>query len=105
MNPQTPNETFDIIIIGAGTAGSLLAARRSSNPSLRIPVLEAGENRNEDANVRVPGFSRNLLGNPSYDWQFETSPEKGLNGRVIQQPRGKLWGGSSAINSHALVYP
>ena len=102
---SSPHDTFDIIIIGAGTAGSLLAARLSSNPSLRILVLDAGQNRNGDANVRVPGLSRRLLGNPSYDWQFQTAPEPGLNGRVIQQPRGKLWGGSSAINSHALVYP
>jgi len=105
MDSQNLNETFDVIIIGAGTAGNLLAARLSSNLSLRILVLERGQNRNQDANVRTPGFSRNLLGNPAYVWEFQTSPEEGLNGRVIQQPRGKLWGGSSAINSHALVYP
>ncbi len=101
----TAADTFDVIIIGGGTAGSLLAARLSSYPSIQILVLEAGENRNEDANVRTPGLARNLLGNPSYDWQFQTTPEPGLNGRVIQQPRGKLWGGSSAINSHVLAYP
>lgn len=104
---MTSNATddFDILIIGGGTAGSVLAARLSSDLSLRILVLEAGQNRNEDANVRIPGLMGKLLGNPSYDWQFQTSPEAGLNERVIQQPRGKLWGGSSAINSHALIYP
>jgi choline dehydrogenase-like flavoprotein len=105
MSQSYSTSTLDIIIIGRGTAGSLLAARLSSNSSLRVLVLEGGRNRNDDANVRTPGLSRKLLGNPSYDWQFQTSPEAGLNGRVIQQPRGKLWGGSSAINSHALVYP
>ncbi|PVH69687.1 GMC oxidoreductase, partial [Cadophora sp. DSE1049] len=95
----------DVVIIGAGTAGSLLAARLSQSPTLRILVLKAGENRNDDANVRTPGLQGNILGNPVYDWQYQTVPEQGLNGRVIQQPRGKLWGGSTAINSHALVYP
>jgi propionyl-CoA synthetase len=106
MNQNNKSDNiFDVIIIGAGTAGSLLAARLSTNPVLQILVLEAGHNRNDDANVRTPSLSRNLLGNPVYDWQFQTSPEAGLRGRVIQHPRGKLWGGSSAINSHALVYP
>ncbi|TVY73267.1 Dehydrogenase citC [Lachnellula suecica] len=102
---DTNTETFDILILGGGTASSLLASRLSTIPSLTILVLEAGQNHNSDPNVRTPGLTGNLLGNPTYDWQFTTSPEEGLNGRVIKQPRGKLWGGSSAINSHALVYP
>jgi choline dehydrogenase-like flavoprotein len=105
QNNKSENNVFGIIIIGAGTAGSLLAARLSTNPALQILVIEAGHNRNDDANVRTPSLWRNLLRNPIYNWQFQTSPEAGLRGRVIQQPRGKLWGGSSAINSHALVYP
>jgi choline dehydrogenase-like flavoprotein len=105
MSHENKSVVFDIIIIGAGTAGSLLASRLSTNLSLKILVLEAGENRNDDANVRIPGLSRKTQGNPTYDWQFQTLPEEELHQRVIQQPRGKLWGGSSAINSHALVYP
>lgn len=105
MNPQSAKDSFDVVIIGAGTAGSLLAARLSHSATLQILALEAGENRNDDANVRTPGLQRNVLGNPAYDWQYQTAPEPWLNGRVILQPRGKLWGGSSAINSHALVYP
>ena len=105
MTQHNSSNSFDIIIIGGGSAGSLLAARLSSNPAIKILVLEAGKNLNEDANVRTIGLARSMLGNPSYDWQFKTSPEEGLNGRVIQQPRGRLWGGSSAINSYALVFP
>jgi len=97
--------TFDLIILGGGTAGSLLASRLSSSTNFRILVLESGQNYNSDPNVSCPGYARNLHGNPKYDWQFQTQPEEGLNGRVISHPRGRLWGGSSAINSHALVYP
>jgi propionyl-CoA synthetase len=105
MESSSPDNTFDLIILGAGTAGSLLASRLSASTNLSILILESGENHNKDPNVTCPGYSRRLLGNPKYDWQFQTQPEEGLNGRVIQQPRGRLWGGSSAINSHALVYP
>lgn len=104
MSSGNKGDSFDIIIIGGGTAGSVLAARLSSNPTLRILVLEAGENRNSEPRVSTPGLSGTLLGDQSYDWGFRTVSEEGLNGRVILQPRGKLWGGSSAINSHALVY-
>ena len=97
MNPEAQYDTFDIIIIGAGPAGSLLAARLSSNISLRILVLEASQNRNEDADVRTPGLARNLLAHP--DWQFQTSPEAGLNGRVIQ-PRGGSCGVVQARSIH-----
>jgi choline dehydrogenase-like flavoprotein len=104
-NTASTAQEYDIIIIGAGTAGSLLAYRLSAQPHLSILVLEAGENRNDDSNIYTPGLSNKLLDNDDYDWQFKTEPERGLCGRRVKHPRGKVVGGSSAINSFALLYP
>ena len=99
------NEEYDIVIIGAGTSGSVLAHRLSLRSNLSILVLEAGENRNNDPNIYTPGLARKLLDNIDYDWQHKTEPEPGLYNRIIKHPRGKAVGGSSAINSFALLYP
>lgn len=95
----------DIIIVGGGTAGCLLASRLSSQSGLDILLLEAGENRNDDPKVLTPLISRRMFGDPAYDWCFETTDQPELGGRIIQQTRGRMIGGSSAINSHSLVYP
>ncbi|KAF2997767.1 hypothetical protein E8E14_000268 [Neopestalotiopsis sp. 37M] len=97
--------THDIIIVGGGTAGCLLASRLSSQSDLDILLLEAGENRNEDPKVLTPLISRRMFGDPAYDWCYETTAQPGLGGRIIQHTRGRMIGGSSAINSHSLVYP
>jgi choline dehydrogenase-like flavoprotein len=97
--------SFDIIIVGGGTAGCVLASRLSSINHLNILLLEAGPDNNADPNVSTPLTSHRMFYDPKYDWDFRTVPQVGLGGRVIEQHRGRMIGGSSAINSHSLVYP
>ncbi len=92
---------FDYIIIGAGSAGCVLANRLSADPRNRVLVLEAGGKDNWIW-FHVPVGYLFAIGNPRSDWMFKTEPEPGLNGRVINYPRGRVIGGSSAIN--AMIY-
>jgi choline dehydrogenase len=89
--------TFDYIIIGAGTAGCLLANRLSANASKRVLLIEAG--RKDDYHwIHIPVGYLHCIGNPRTDWLYNTEPEAGLNGRSLRYPRGKTLGGSSSIN-------
>lgn len=90
---------FDVIIIGGGSAGCAAAAGLSADPSLSVCLIEAGGD-NDDIRVKTPGLMPFLP--EKTNWQYETVPQSGLNGRVGYQPRGKGLGGSSAIN--AMVY-
>ncbi|MFZ0989748.1 MAG: GMC family oxidoreductase, partial [Xanthobacteraceae bacterium] len=92
---------YDYIIIGAGSAGCLLANRLSADPAKRILILEAGGNDNWIW-FHIPVGYLFAIGNPRSDWCFKTEPEPGLNGRSLNYPRGKVIGGSSAIN--AMIY-
>ncbi|PGH12903.1 hypothetical protein AJ79_04003 [Helicocarpus griseus UAMH5409] len=94
---------FDYIIVGGGTAGLTVAARLSEDSSLQIGVLEAGELRQDDPAISTPFRSFSLLENPAYDWMFKTIPQKQLNNRSVDWPRGKVVGGSSAINFQSFV--
>jgi choline dehydrogenase-like flavoprotein len=99
-------EDYDFILVGAGSASCLITSRLSQQlPDHRILVLEAGEHLRDDPKVQTPGLSHTLQSNPAYDWQYSTAPESGLNDRRVKHPRGKLVGGSSAINSHSVVFP
>jgi choline dehydrogenase-like flavoprotein len=92
---------YDYIIIGAGSAGCLLANRLSADPGTRVLLLEAGGMDNWIW-FHIPVGYLFAIGNPRSDWMFKTEPEEGLNGRVLNYPRGKAIGGSSAIN--AMIY-
>ena len=89
---------FDYLIAGGGTAGLTLAARLTEDPNITVGVIEAGLDRTEDPNVLTPGFAPTMWNNPDYDWIFDTVPQTHGNNRVVNHPRGKQLGGSSAIN-------
>ena len=89
--------TFDHIVIGAGTAGCLLANRLSADPSRRVLLVEAG--RKDDYHwIHIPVGYLYCIGNPRTDWLYQTEPDPGLNGRQLRYPRGKGLGGCSSIN-------
>ena len=89
--------TFDYIIIGAGTAGCLLANRLSADASKRVLLIEAG--RKDDYHwIHIPVGYLHCIGNPRTDWMYHTQAEAGLNGRALRYPRGKTLGGCSSIN-------
>ena len=98
MASATPIEgEFDYIVVGAGSAGCVLANRLSADPANRVLVLEAGGNDNWIW-FHIPVGYLFAIGNPRADWLMKTEPEPGLNGRSLNYPRGKVIGGSSAIN-------
>ncbi len=88
---------YDYIIIGAGSAGCVLAARLSEDPSARVLLLEAGP-RDLNPWIHIPLGYGKLFKHPTLNWLYQTMPEANLNGRNIPQPRGKVLGGSSSIN-------
>ncbi len=89
---------FDFVIVGAGSAGCVLANRLSEDPNVTVALLEAG-GKNESILVKMPAGVGNLIANKGVsNWGFETTPQAHLDGRSLYQPRGRGWGGSSAIN-------
>jgi choline dehydrogenase len=96
--PKRLEGDFDYIVVGAGTAGCIVANRLSADPLNRVLILEAGGSDNWIW-FHIPVGYLFAIGNPRSDWMFRTEPEAGLNGRSLAYPRGKVIGGSSAINA------
>lgn len=92
--------TFDFILVGAGSAGCVLAHRLSASGTHRVLLLEAG-GEDRDKNIHIPAAFGKLFGSPS-DWNYRTEPQAHLGGRRLYQPRGKTLGGSSSLN--AMIY-
>ncbi|KAG9103587.1 hypothetical protein FRC06_009721 [Ceratobasidium sp. 370] len=86
-------DEFDYLVVGL-----VVAARLSEDPAVRVGVLEAGQYVPDDPTINVPGYFGRSIGNPALDWGFLTVPQKHANGRLIYHPRGKVLGGSSALN-------
>ncbi|KAK3693381.1 hypothetical protein B0T22DRAFT_436567 [Podospora appendiculata] len=96
---------FDFIIVGGGTAGLVVASRLSEDPNVRVLVVEAGTDRSADPLVLTPGLVAAVYGNEDYDWNFSSVPQPHLHNRRVNQARGKMLGGSSALNFMMLLYP
>jgi choline dehydrogenase len=100
VHDAEPANEFDVVIVGAGSAGSALAGRLSEDPSLRVLLLEAGGS-DKALEVQIPaGLYKTWR--TRLDWNYTTEPQPGLDGRKLFWPRGKLIGGSSSIN--AMIY-
>jgi choline dehydrogenase len=101
LSASDSDSTYDYIVVGAGSAGSLLANRLSADAKSRVLLLEAG-GKDDWIWFHIPVGYLFAIGNPRSDWCFRTAAEPGLNGRALSYPRGKVIGGSSAIN--AMIY-
>jgi choline dehydrogenase-like flavoprotein len=95
-------QTVDYVIVGGGSSGCTLAGRLSEDPEVSVTLLEAGAARGDSWLVNTPAAVIAMVSKPINNWAFETVPQPGLNHRIGYQPRGKVLGGSSAIN--AMVY-
>src|SRR3954471_22390654 len=94
-------QTYDYIVVGAGSAGAAVANRLSANPRAKVLLLEAGPASHPWSRIPV-GYAK-LLNNPAANWLYSSEPEANTNGRKLAVPRGRLLGGSSSLNGMAFV--
>ncbi|CAN9167330.1 alcohol oxidase [Alternaria alternata] len=95
---ELTNKAYDYIVCGGGTAGLVIAARLTEDPNVTVAILEAGGNGLNDLLIDAPNMFTQLWGKPQYDWDYKTVPQEGTAGRVHGWVRGKVLGGSSAVN-------
>jgi choline dehydrogenase len=95
------NDTFDFIVVGAGTSGCVLANRLSADPSVSVALIEAGP-PDDDPAIKVPAMVGKAIANPRNSWGFKSAPQQHVNGRQLIVPRGRVLGGCSSING--MVY-
>ncbi|KAF8159179.1 mala s 12 allergen [Crassisporium funariophilum] len=108
VTPAQRSESYDFVIAGGGLAGLVLAARLSDDSTKTVLVLEAGPSGDDvPTKINVPGetYYNSLLGAAPYDWTYTTVPQPNANGRTMAQPRGRVLGGSSAVNGMYIVRP
>ncbi|KZT23602.1 GMC oxidoreductase [Neolentinus lepideus HHB14362 ss-1] len=94
---QSEWPSYDYVIVGGGTAGCVLASRLTEQPGVNVLLVEAGESNQDALNSRMPLAFIKLF-HTQYDWDYETTPQVGLNNRRVHWPKGRLLGGSSSIN-------
>ncbi|KAJ6604362.1 aryl-alcohol oxidase-like protein [Mycena vulgaris] len=96
---QVTSKKYDFVVVGAGTAGSVIAARLSEDPSVRVLVIEAGvsDNGTDWSTISIPLLAGTGIGT-AFDWNYTTTTQPGFNGRAVGFPRGFVMGGSSCIN-------
>src|SRR5579862_9395452 len=92
---------YDYVIVGAGSAGSVLAARLTEDAGLRVLLVEAGP-ADRSWRIAMPSAVGSLLSSDRFNWNYVSDPEPGLDGRRLTHPRGRVLGGSSSING--MVY-
>ncbi|KAJ0422354.1 hypothetical protein BJY00DRAFT_311075 [Aspergillus carlsbadensis] len=97
--------TYDFVVVGGGTAGIVVATRLSEDPTIRVLLLESGNEHADDPRTRIPGLVTQAFGDRGVDWRMLSTEQDQLNGRKIPATAGKALGGSSTISFGMLTYP